>query len=1115
MNRPMIKNITLIALALMVVAGITLGLMYRSSIVSEPGDHLSRDYIRNVIAQESPVLFNDGKTRIGVFFAREHRTYLAYDEVPRSWVLAITAAEDQRFWSHPGVDIWGIARAMLRNIQAGRMVAGGSTLTQQTAKNLYYRPDRSLGSKWTELLNALRLEAHYSKEDILEFYANQFHVSSNGRGLGIAARYFFDKEVSDLGTLECAFLAGLVKAPARYNPFIGKTEPDRQRALDRAHQRTHYVLDRMHAEGVLTDSVHGALVKAELPFKKGKFQYESNVILDEVESRLSQPPFPALFATLEIDNPSTAGISIVTTLDEAAQTGATHALWHHLTEVGTQVEGMPTPSFTAGPAMRAAYDPGRSMAPGTFHTGVGSTEDGQQITLPGGQCRLDKKAIQRAANVLARAAASNSWAVGKAAQRSAVQARVRSGEPMLVSVRSEGADGRVCDLEHRPLLQGAVLLLERGRVRAMVGGNDNQNFNRAINAKRQLGSIWKPVLYKAALQLGWSTLDVVDNRSNVFHFEGTWYYPRADHDNVPWTTLGWLGPRSENLGSIWLLMHLMDRLSPQQFQAVSSSLGLTRTEDEDYTSFVRRIRDDEGVISTHSRLNEIVFTAARTEVLAEMEPDDPEAWELRSLFYGRGLDKERKRVAAGPRAEQHLAALERSYRTLAQRGTRCIAQAKLLTESIASARGGALSDATGAEDAVNDWYTVTPELPDFTEMSELAVEASSGRLLCGQDLSGSAPVNADAWWSWVRGEADVPSVSDLQVNGSVSIGTLTRLHGVMKRRLLVWAGADPYDWDVLQYHPDFRTLVGLRYMDQLAQSYGVKQPLPPVLSLPLGAVDISLSEAAMLYQSMMEGEVRRFFADTSDGEIMGPDRSSMLIQEIRDRDGTVLYRIKDDPTPRTISVQGRQIGDVLRNVVRWGTGRRALNEVTVNGAVVPVAGKTGTTNGYRNAAFAGFVPRLIDGAWAWAEGYTLVSYLGYDDNRPMRKGSVRLQGSNGALPVWIGTARALGAGGLLGMPDAETPPEWNELAGFGRMQVSESAGMRLDERAEEGGRTVLYEGGSVARRRFEPVGLPAAMALGLGGFGHEGQAPSLEDPVDELWTQMDSGIADPSGPSGP
>mgnify|MGYP001405104872 CR=1 FL=1 len=81
-----------------------------------------------------------------------------------------------------------------------------------------------LKSKWTELLNALRLEAHFSKEEILEFCANQFHVSSNGRGLGIAARYFFDKDVTELSTLECAFLAGLVKAPSRYNPFVGKTE---------------------------------------------------------------------------------------------------------------------------------------------------------------------------------------------------------------------------------------------------------------------------------------------------------------------------------------------------------------------------------------------------------------------------------------------------------------------------------------------------------------------------------------------------------------------------------------------------------------------------------------------------------------------------------------------------------------------------------------------------------------------------------------------------------------------------------------------------------------------------------------------------------------------------
>ena len=90
---------------------------------------------------------------------------------------------------------------MVSNLKARRVGAGGSTLTQQTAKNLYYRPDRSIRSKLVELVSALRLEAHHDKEAILEFYANQFHVSANGRGLGIAARYFFDKDVEDLTTL--------------------------------------------------------------------------------------------------------------------------------------------------------------------------------------------------------------------------------------------------------------------------------------------------------------------------------------------------------------------------------------------------------------------------------------------------------------------------------------------------------------------------------------------------------------------------------------------------------------------------------------------------------------------------------------------------------------------------------------------------------------------------------------------------------------------------------------------------------------------------------------------------------------------------------------------------
>ena len=234
-----------------VVAAAAAGIQYKRHVLDDPGPHLDRDAIQGIIAQESPVYYRDGVTRVGVFFNDEHRTYTPWERIPVSYAAAIVAAEDAGFWTHHGVSPKHITRAMIDNVKSGTVVSGGSTLTQQTAKNLYYRPDRSFRAKWTELVNALRLEAHYSKEEILTFYVNQFHVSGNGRGLGIAARYFFDKEVEDLSVLENAFLAGLVKAPSHYDPFLGDADR-RERSLERAHDRTGYVLRRMVAEDAET-----------------------------------------------------------------------------------------------------------------------------------------------------------------------------------------------------------------------------------------------------------------------------------------------------------------------------------------------------------------------------------------------------------------------------------------------------------------------------------------------------------------------------------------------------------------------------------------------------------------------------------------------------------------------------------------------------------------------------------------------------------------------------------------------------------------------------------------------------------------------------------------------
>ena len=126
--------------ALVVLTIISAGVgavLYRLYVIDEPGDHISREHILTLIGQESLVTFRDGETPIGAFFDDEHRQYVPYDRIPKAWVDAIASSEDQRYFEHFGIDLWGLARAMNQNIRAGQMVSGGSTLTMQTAENLF------------------------------------------------------------------------------------------------------------------------------------------------------------------------------------------------------------------------------------------------------------------------------------------------------------------------------------------------------------------------------------------------------------------------------------------------------------------------------------------------------------------------------------------------------------------------------------------------------------------------------------------------------------------------------------------------------------------------------------------------------------------------------------------------------------------------------------------------------------------------------------------------------------------------------------------------------------------------------------------------------------------
>ena len=214
------------------------------------------------------VFSRDGKL-LGVF-GEKRRIPVAVDEMPDCLKQAFIAGEDARFYEHFGLDYQGISRAVWSLATTGEKTIGGSTITQQTAKNLFKRKSRSYDAKLNEMLYALRLEYRFSKEQILEFYCNQFYVSGNGHGLGVAARYYFDKEPGELTLLEAAFIDGSVKQPNYYNPFIKKDKESILKARLRAEKRAEYVLGNKLKLGMISQGEYDIAANEEIMFNRGK-----------------------------------------------------------------------------------------------------------------------------------------------------------------------------------------------------------------------------------------------------------------------------------------------------------------------------------------------------------------------------------------------------------------------------------------------------------------------------------------------------------------------------------------------------------------------------------------------------------------------------------------------------------------------------------------------------------------------------------------------------------------------------------------------------------------------------------------------------------------------------
>jgi membrane peptidoglycan carboxypeptidase len=1028
----MFKKLIYILIFLIVSGALAVGGGFYWFVVLHPGDEIDPANIQSILGKETPVYFNDGKIRLGVFFDEAHRQYVTYEQIPKNFVNALVASEDDQFFSHYGFDPLGIIRAAIKNYQMGRVVQGGSTLTQQTAKNLFKRSGRSYQAKIKELLFALRLEYYYSKEKIFEFYANQFYVSGNGHGLGVAARYYFNKPVEELSLLECAFIAGSVKKPNYYNPFIKKTDEAVKTAQVNASMRVRYVLEKMREAGKITDAQFHEVIKTELVFHRGAIGYAQDYVMEMVTDAVSTPDVLEALKAQGIDNLATSGLRVITTVDEALQRQTLYALRQELSRLDVRLRGYRLEEVQK--ELRASDYAGdlvlkkQAFLFGTIAKITRTAEKGKaSVHIEVDLGRNLGTGVIREQGLMGLLVAQMKWKQGRWNEAGVkdlpmLLPELREGDRAWVSIRDIAPDGTVdLELEKFPKIQGGALILQDGLIKAMAGGVENRFFNRAIYAKRTMGSAFKPFVYTAALQLGWNATDLLSNKRDVFVFQRQPYFPRPDHKSENGqVSMSWAGVHSENLASVWLLYHLCDHLSMKQFQEVATQVGLTPKnlsgEIEPYENYAARIRDRHGIIINRA----VLETAAFEQAVATLETDFifenrlQEYTVIKNLSYGlsdvsSASSLEAQLQGKGVTAPERQ---ELSLRKSLLAGQNYLGLVALQQEMDSYRRemedpwnSSALFVASGNSGRASLYYDPIRDRYTFTKAGRSGALQAVNVNQLRDSLFQQENVGRDKFWS------------DVFLNSTVSSSAISMLRKQVDLESQRLAALPPYNIEVLSAVKDFRLLVGLRYLINLAREFGIKSQMDPVLSFPLGSNVVTLLEFVRMYEGIVTGEVV-----LSEGQ--GDDSRDLLsiIDRIESDEGEVLYRPKRKRTRLVAPETSLVVGHILENIVKFGTGRYAdknvrLTEIDEEASkkfagfdlAIPLLGKTGTANNYTNASFFGYLPGVASqGEGLVAQGgYAIGVYVGFDDNEDMRRSSTRITGSEGALPTWTDLARAV------------------------------------------------------------------------------------------------------------
>ena len=491
-------------------------------------------------------------------FGEERRSVVRIEDVPSVLKQAILAAEDERFYEHGGVDTLGILRATLANLTSGGKKQGASTITMQVARNFYLSSEKTLSRKFYEILLSFKIEHSLSKDQIFQLYINQIYLGQRAYGFAAASQTYFGKSMKDLSIAEAAMLAGLPKAPSAYNPVANPK---------RAKLRQMYVIRRMHELGYINDPQQSAAQTQTLRVRRGNDDplgggdsYLRAAFASEMARQIVLDRFP--------EDAYTRGYKVITTLLKSDQDAAYFALRKAVMDYDRRHGYRGPEAYLELKEVRAEQDEALDELLADF-------ADADDL-FPAVVLAADQKQVKlhrRGGDLLTLTGDSIKFASRMLDPKTPANKRIRRGA--VVRVQADAKLGWI--ITQLPDVEAAFVAAspKNGAIRALVGGFDfsRNKFNHVTQAWRQPGSSFKPFIYSAALEKGFTPASIVEDAPILVPASETgskdWEPKNYDGKYEGPMTLRAALAKSKNMVSI----RILQSITPQYAQDYASRFG--------------------------------------------------------------------------------------------------------------------------------------------------------------------------------------------------------------------------------------------------------------------------------------------------------------------------------------------------------------------------------------------------------------------------------------------------------------------------------------------------------------------------------------------------------------